>query len=292
MLTWWAAHTARIRLGTAVVVAPYWHPIKLASEAALCDLYSNGRLELGIGSGAYQREFDRMRPGVPQTEGYRYVHEMLPAVKALWKGDYSHDGEFWSFPSATSVPKPVQQPHPPIWVAARAPVTYDWAVANECNILSWPLTRPISELELYKERLETALRAHPDKRRPIFAAMRYTAVCENAAQIDAALDATIEQTKRFENLFKNLGDVEQGFTQKIDLEAINESGEFDRESMRKNLMFGMPEQIVTKLRAYDALGVDHFTYCASFCLDMAAQKRSLALFIAAVMPAFADGGSS
>jgi alkanesulfonate monooxygenase SsuD/methylene tetrahydromethanopterin reductase-like flavin-dependent oxidoreductase (luciferase family) len=51
ILTWWAAHTSRIRLGTAVVVAPYWHPINLAGEAALLDLYSGGRLEFGIGSG-------------------------------------------------------------------------------------------------------------------------------------------------------------------------------------------------------------------------------------------------
>ena len=64
ILTWWAAHTSRIRLGTAVVVAPYWHPINVADEAALLDLYSGGRLEFGIGSGAYQREFDRMHPGL------------------------------------------------------------------------------------------------------------------------------------------------------------------------------------------------------------------------------------
>ena len=71
ILTWWAAHTSRIRLGTAVVVAPYWHPIDVAGEAALLDLYSGGRLEFGIGSGAYQREFDRIRPGLKQSEGYK-----------------------------------------------------------------------------------------------------------------------------------------------------------------------------------------------------------------------------
>ena len=117
ILTWWAAHTSRIRLGTAVVVAPYWHPIDVAGEAALLDLYSGGRLEFGIGSGAYQREFDRMHPGLKQSEGYRYVQEMLPVVKSLWAGDYAHDGELWSFPTATSVPKPLQQPHPPISVS-------------------------------------------------------------------------------------------------------------------------------------------------------------------------------
>ena len=68
ILTWWAAHTSRIRLGCAVVVAPYWHPINVAGEAALLDLYSGGRLEFGIGSGAYQREFDRMHPGLKQSD--------------------------------------------------------------------------------------------------------------------------------------------------------------------------------------------------------------------------------
>ena len=176
ILTWWAAHTSRIRLGSAVVVAAYWHPIKAAGEAALLDLYSGGRLEFGIGSGAYQREFDRMHPGLQRNDAFHHMFEMLPAVKALWQGDYAHEGEFWSFPAATSVPKPLQKPHPPIWIAARSPDTYDFAVKHECNILSWPLTRPMSEVEAYKGRMESALAANPGKRRPVFATMRHTVV--------------------------------------------------------------------------------------------------------------------
>ena len=64
LLAWWAAHTERIRLGTAVAVAAYWNPIRLAGESALLDLLSGGRLELGLGRGAYQREFDRIVPGL------------------------------------------------------------------------------------------------------------------------------------------------------------------------------------------------------------------------------------
>ncbi|MBT6566592.1 MAG: LLM class flavin-dependent oxidoreductase, partial [Candidatus Puniceispirillum sp.] len=124
ILTWWAGHTDRIRLGTAVATAPYWHPINLAGEAAFTDLISGGRLEFGIGSGAYQREFDRMMPGLKQSDSWKYMNEMLPAVLELWKGDYEHNGEFWQFPLSTSVPKPVQDPHPPLWVAARSPITY------------------------------------------------------------------------------------------------------------------------------------------------------------------------
>ena len=118
ILTWWAGHTDNIRLGVGVANAAYWHPIRLAGEAAMLDLISNGRLEFGIGSGAYQREFDRMKPGLDQKDSWRYMQEMLPVVQALWDGDMAHDGEFWKFPTATSCPKPVQA-KVPVWVAAR-----------------------------------------------------------------------------------------------------------------------------------------------------------------------------
>jgi alkanesulfonate monooxygenase SsuD/methylene tetrahydromethanopterin reductase-like flavin-dependent oxidoreductase (luciferase family) len=285
MLTWWAAHTSRIRLGTAVVVAPYWNPIRLAGEAALFDLYSNGRLEFGIGSGAYQREFDRMAPSVKQSDGYLYMQELLPAVQALWKGDYAHDGKYWSFPTATSTPKPVQK-EVPIWIAARAPATYDWAIENHCNIMSWALSRPFAEVETYMERFETALRNHPGARRPIFSTMRYTSVYERADEADIPLDAAVRQTGRFENLFKNLGGVHEGFAEEIDLTALNSRAEFDREAMRENLIFGTPDQVIAKLKPYEALGVDQFIYCTSFGLGMKEQKKSLKLFIKGVMPAF------
>ena len=141
LLTWWAAETSRIRLGTAVATAAYWHPINLAGEAAFTDLITGGRLEFGIGSGAYQREFDRMKPGLRQSDGWRYMQEMLPAVRELWKGDYAHDGEFWQFPASTSVPKPLQK-EVPVWVSARSPITYDYAMRERCHVNCWPFTRP------------------------------------------------------------------------------------------------------------------------------------------------------
>ena len=130
LMTWWAMHTKNIRLGAGVVNATYWHPINLAGEAAMTDLLSNGRMDLGIGSGAYQREFDRMRPGLDQKDGYKYLQEMLPLVKKLWKGDVTHDGEFWQFPASTSCPKPLQD-DVPMWVARRSPITFDYAVEQK-----------------------------------------------------------------------------------------------------------------------------------------------------------------
>jgi alkanesulfonate monooxygenase SsuD/methylene tetrahydromethanopterin reductase-like flavin-dependent oxidoreductase (luciferase family) len=287
ILTWWAAHTNRIRLGTGVVVAPYWHPIDVAGEAALLDLFSGGRLEFGIGSGAYQREFDRMHPGLMQNQGYRYMQEMLPAVKALWAGDYEHKGEFWSFPLATSVPKPLQQPHPPIWVAARAPITFDYAVKKGCNVISWPLTRPMSEVEAYSERLKQALADNPGCPRPVFAMMRHTCVYDRKEDSQVAVKAAQRQLGQFENLFKNLGDVKDGFPKQVDLSEIANRDEYDPKMLQENMMFGTPDEVVAKLRPYAEYGVDAFTYYASLGLGLKEQKRSLELFVNEVMPAFA-----
>ena len=286
LLTWWATHTEKIRLGTAVAAAPYWHPIKLAGEAAMTDLISNGRLEFGIGSGAYQREFDRMFPGLKQSDAWRFMQESLPAIKALWKGDYEHKGEFWSFPMSTSVPKPIQNPHPPIWVAARAPITYDFAVEHECNIMSWPFTRPFSEAELYKQRLDDALESASNGFKPIFAMMRHAAVYTNKEDASVYIRAIQRILGQFENLYRNLGDVKDGFPKEIALKELENREEYDPNMLEENLMFGTPDEVIKKLKLYEDLGVDNFIYYASMGLDHASQKRSLRLFCEEVLPAF------
>jgi len=286
ILTWWAMHTERIRLGTAVASAPYWHPINLAGEAALTDLLSGGRLEFGVGSGAYQREFDRMKPGLKREDGWRYLHEILPAVRALWAGDYVHEGELWQFPAATSVPKPVQTPHPPLWVAARSPATFDYAVGQGCNILSWPLTRPFAEAEKYKAQLDEAVAAHGATAKPTFAMMRHTALYEDARGREAALGAVRRVLGQFENLMRQAGEVVNGFPERIALEALEGREQFDPEMLEQNLMFGAPDEVIEKLKRYEALGVDAFIYYASMGLGHAEQKRSMELFCSEVIPAF------
>lgn len=287
ILTWWACHTERIRLGTAVAVAAYWHPLNLAGEAAFLDLVSGGRLEFGIGSGAYQREFDRMHPGLKQSDAWRYMQEMLPVLKALWAGDYAHDGEFWSFPTSTSVPKPVQQPHPPIWVAARAPITFDYAVANGCNIMSWPIARGFEEAELYKQHLEASIATHPDCGVPKWAIMRHAAVYESPKDWMVPVEAAQRQLSQFENLFKNLGDVENGFPKAIPMDRVANASDYEPRTLSENLLFGTPDEVIAKLKRYEALGADEFVYYASLGLGLAEQKRSMQLFCDEVVPAFA-----
>lgn len=285
ILTWWAEHTNRIRLGTAVATAAYWHPIKLAGEAAFLDLISNGRLEFGIGSGAYQREFDRMQPGLKQSDAWQHMQEMLPAIRALWQGDYAHDGEFWKFPASTSCPKPLQT-EVPVWVAARSPITYDYAMREKCHVLSWPLTRPFAEAELYKQRLDEAIAKADNGFRPTFAMMRHAAVYDNDADRQKALDAIRLVLGQFENLFRNAGDVVNGFPKQIPLEELAGREQYDPAMLEENLLFGSPDTVIEKLKRYEALGVDAFIYYASMGLDLDAQKRSMKLFCDEVMPAF------
>jgi alkanesulfonate monooxygenase SsuD/methylene tetrahydromethanopterin reductase-like flavin-dependent oxidoreductase (luciferase family) len=285
ILTWWAKETNNLRLGTAVVNAAYWHPINLAGEAAFLDLISGGRLEFGIGSGAYQREFDRMHPGLKQTEGWRYMQEMLPVVRALWQGDVAHNGEFWQFPSATSCPKPLQS-EVPVWVAARSPITYDYALREKCHVMCWPLTRGFEEAELYKKLLDAAVEKADNGFRPTFAMMRHAAVYDNQADKDEAIRAIQTVLGQFENLFRNMDDVHNGFPKKIPLDELQGREQFQPDMLEENLLFGPPDTVIQKLKRYEALGVDEFIYYASMGMDMAAQKRSMKLFCDEVIPAF------
>ncbi|QGX98265.1 LLM class flavin-dependent oxidoreductase [Roseovarius faecimaris] len=285
ILTWWGEHAKNIRLGVGVVNAAYWHPINLAGEAAFLDLISDGRLEFGIGSGAYQREFDRMKPGLDQRDSWRYMQEMLPVVQKLWEGDYEHNGEFWQFPTATSCPKPVQK-DVPVWVAARAPITFDYAVENNCNIMSWPLTMPMSEAETYRERLDASIAKNGGKYDGRWAMMRHACVYETEADRQNAIDSIRVQLSQFGNLLMKSGEVVNGFPEQVPLDSLEGNARVDPEMLEQNLMFGSPEQVVEKLKPYEALGVDAFIYYASMGLDMAQQKRSLQLFIDKVLPAF------
>lgn len=290
ILTWWGEHTRNIRLGVGVVNAAYWHPINLAGEAAMLDLLSDGRLEFGIGSGAYQREFDRMFPGLDQKDSWRYMQEMLPVVQKLWAGDYAHEGEFWRFPTATSCPKPVQK-EVPVWVAARAPITFDYAVQHGCNIMSWPLTMPFSEAEAYRARLDTSIaRIGPFTGR--WSVMRHTAVYHTEADRQAAISALRNVLGQFGNLMTKTGEVTNGFPDRVPPEKLDGNFRYDPTTLEENLIFGSPAQVVDKLAMYDALGVDGFIYYASMGLDMDQQKRSLGLFIDHVMPAFTAGARS
>ncbi|TXR47078.1 LLM class flavin-dependent oxidoreductase [Phyllobacterium endophyticum] len=287
VLTWLAQHTDRIRLGTATLVAPYWTPIRLAGEAALCDHLTGGRLEFGIARGAYQYEFDRMAGGIPQQEGVAYMKELVPAVQKLWAGDYAHDGHYWKFPLATSVPKPLQKPHPRIWVAARDPGTFNWAVANGANILSTPLSAPAAEIAVLGEKFRKAVADHPHVPRPKFMMQRRTCVYAKPDEWQVAVQHSMDYGRTFENLFQNIGTVTNGFPEAVPFDTVKGRDNYNPESIRKNLMFGTPDEVIEKLLDYEAAGVDQYCLGLSFNLPFELQKNTLRLFAEEVMPFFA-----
>jgi probable F420-dependent oxidoreductase len=110
-----AGVTRTIRLGTMVLVLPLRNPVYFAKEWATLDLLSGGRSILGIGVGWHEEEFSLM--GVPYRERGPRTSEAIEALKALWAGDHvTYEGKYYQFRNVTVDPKPVQSPHPPIWI--------------------------------------------------------------------------------------------------------------------------------------------------------------------------------
>ncbi len=112
-LTYAAAVTERIRVGTGICLVPERHPVVTAKEVASLDKLSGGRFDFGVGIGWLAEEFTAL--GVPWERRAARTREYLAVMQKLWTEDESeHDGEFCRFPKVRSFPKPVQQPHPPI----------------------------------------------------------------------------------------------------------------------------------------------------------------------------------
>ncbi|PYN10944.1 MAG: hypothetical protein DME06_13050 [Candidatus Rokuibacteriota bacterium] len=110
-----AGVTRTIKLGTMVLVLPLRNPVYFAKEWATLDLLAGGRTILGIGVGWHEAEFALM--GVPHRERGRRTEECLEIVQALWAGDdVSYEGRYHRFRHLTIDPKPLQTPHPPIWI--------------------------------------------------------------------------------------------------------------------------------------------------------------------------------
>jgi probable F420-dependent oxidoreductase len=113
-LTFVAAHTERIRLGTGVCLVPQRNPIYTAKQVADVDYLSNGRLDFGIGIGWLREEFDAL--GVPWQRRADRTRECIAVMKTLWCDEISRfKGEFFDLPESMQNPKPVQKPHPPLY---------------------------------------------------------------------------------------------------------------------------------------------------------------------------------
>ena len=119
-LTYAAAHTKRVTLGTSVLDIPFYNPVMLARRLTTLDVLSNGRLRVGFGLGWSKDEHDAMGTSL-KGRGAR-ANEFLAVLKAIWTSDPAEfHGKYYELPKSIIQPKPVQKPHPPIYLAAFAP---------------------------------------------------------------------------------------------------------------------------------------------------------------------------
>ncbi|MCH2164752.1 MAG: LLM class flavin-dependent oxidoreductase [Marinovum sp.] len=281
-----AHHTKNVRLGTGTVIAPFWHPIKLAGEAASADLITGGRIELGIARGAYSYEYERLSPGLDAWQAGQRMRETAPLLRQIWKGDCAHEGEYYSFPATTSAPKPKQENGPPIWIAARDSNSHDFGVQNGFNIQVTPLWQGIEEIETLMGRFNEACAKYQGSR-PKVMLLHHTYVASDSD--DAGLAA--RELSRFYNYFgawfQNKRPVEQGLIAPLSDEEIAGNAMMAPENLARDLTIGTAQEVIDRIKRYEDLGFDEYSFWIDSGMSHERKRVSLARFMDDVMPAFA-----
>ncbi|MEE1757284.1 LLM class flavin-dependent oxidoreductase [Streptomyces sp. SP18CS02] len=145
-----AARTERIRLGTAMVLASLQHPLRLAEDAAVTDLLTAGRLELGIAPGYREQEFRAL--GIPRTERGARTDETVEILRKAWTGEpFTHEGRHFSFDEVTVTPRP-HQSDLPLWVGGGSRAAAIRAGRYGCHFLP-DLGTPPEIIDLYRSTL-------------------------------------------------------------------------------------------------------------------------------------------
>src|SRR5256712_4162449 len=137
-----SAVTTRLKLGTGITLVPERNPLLLAKEVATLDYFSKGRFLFGIGAGWNKEETEIM--GGNFAHRWTQTHEAIEAMKALWANEAAEDhGTYYNFPVVRSFPRPVEQPHPPIFLGGAAQQVFKRIVAYGNG---WMPTRSPPEL--------------------------------------------------------------------------------------------------------------------------------------------------
>lgn len=152
--------TKNMRIVTGCVLPAFTHPVKLAHELSMLDAISGGRLDVGFARAFLPHEFKTF--GVPMSESNQRYRESLNVIQRLWTEErVTHKGEIYQFEDVTLVPRPTQNPHPPMWVAAiQTPESFEWAGENGYNLMAVPYLADFDKLreniQLYKDAYEKA----------------------------------------------------------------------------------------------------------------------------------------
>lgn len=138
--------TTHIRLGHGVVVLPFNHPVRVAERIALLDIMSEGRVEFGTGRATTMEEIGGF--GLQPADTRPRWSEAIEMIPRMWREDpFSHRGRFWTVdPPVSIIPKPIQKPHPPLWVAATNPETFELAGQRGLGVLCFTLGVALEEV--------------------------------------------------------------------------------------------------------------------------------------------------
>lgn len=165
-----AQRTTTLEIGTAVAVLPFYDPIRLAEDAALVDVLSNGRLQLGVGRGYQPSEFKKFR--VDQATSRSRADEVIDILQLAWtEEEFSYDGEHFQLEDVSVLPKPVTAGGPPILRAAVSPSSFQAAGERGQRILTSPNFTPLEttkeQFGVYTDALSAAGHQPDDYDRPL-----------------------------------------------------------------------------------------------------------------------------
>ncbi len=272
LLTFLAARTSRIRLGTAVVVLPWHNPVLIAEQAATLDLLSGGRFDFGVGKGYRFSEFEGFT--IPIEEATERFDEAMTVIRTAWttQGRFSHHGKRWRFEDILVEPATVQDPHPPFWMAAGRPQSLRDAAEGGYNLLLdqfQTVEVALERLAVYRRALEGAEREW----NPMGAAVaRALYIAETPSQREAAVAARIRQLTfmNAHGTFRD-GKAKSSMVSDQDLVKATEEG----------VLIGSPEEIIDRLHKLREGGV-------GYVLLSPQTEGAMRIFAEKIMPAFSS----
>jgi probable F420-dependent oxidoreductase len=283
-----AGVTDEIRLVTNILLVPLYHPVRLAEDVASLDNLSNGRVTLGVSPGYVSEEFAGY--GVPYEERLRRFEEALDLLQTAWTNDtFSFEGEFFTVPETELVPKPVQQPHPPLWYGVSAPGNLRRAAQRRATVVASP-RHTVAELKEQYARYEHAaaeLGWTPSERpviREVFLAETVEKAEELAAPAVTHLFGIYEKkSAQGERALRN----DRG-------ELVTSVGQLDYKNFKSRYVIGDPdtairevEELRQELHATEVILRMQLPYIRTPDL-----RTSIELFAREVMPAFKQVGAT
>ena len=272
LLAYLAGTTQRIRLGTAVVVLPWHNPALLAEQVATVDLLSGGRVDFGIGKGYRASEFHGF--AIPPDEATARFDEARDFLRRAWQteGRFSHQGRFWQFDDVVIEPRPVQQPHPPFWMAAGSPQSIKRAAADGYNLL----LDQIAPIDVIVERV--AIYRSEQERLGFTRKPHQIAVARGLQIVTSEEERRQAESVRMQVL-RNIGDLARG----EGAERYRSLGaDADPALAREDApLLGTPDEITARLERLAAGGVDYV-----LLVDPTGSRDALEMFAREIMPRF------